>query len=266
AVPAVPGMSLDAVPAVPGMSLDAVPARARATAASLVQKSGLATAPGAGAGALAELVERRAADLVDYQSATLASAYVDFVDAASAREREVMGDRTELAEAVARHLYKLTAYKDEYEVARLHLRPGARDAVRDAVGDYAGYRVLLHPPVLRALGLKRKISLGPFQQPALGLLKAMRRLRGTPLDLFGHARVRRIERELIVEYRRIMEAELDGLTPERYERALKLASLPDVIRGYEDVKLANVEQFHQQARAILSPDTRPVALTTKPAG
>ena len=258
--------SPDQAAAVPGMGLDAVPAGSRAKARSLMQESGLISAPGAGAAALAELVEQRAADLVDYQSTALASAYVDFVDAASAREREVMGDRTDLAEAVARYLYKLTAYKDEYEVARLHLRPGVRDAVHDAVGDFTGYRILLHPPVLRALGLKRKISLGPFQQPALGLLKAMRRLRGTPLDLFGYAKVRRIERELITEYRTLMETELDALTPERYERAVKLAQLPDVIRGYEDVKLAGVERFHEEMRAIRSPGARPVALTSKPTG
>ena len=256
--------SLETAAAAPGLGLDSAPAKAKAAARALVQKSGLATAPGTEA--LAELVERRAADLVDYQSAALASEYVDFVDAASAREREVMGDRTELAEAVARYLYKLTAYKDEYEVARLHLRPGAADAIRDAVGDFAGYRILLHPPVLRALGLKRKISLGPFQRPALALLKALRRLRGTPFDLFGYANLRRVERELIAEYRILMEAELDSLTPATYGRASKLAQLPDVIRGYEDVKLAGVEQFREQVRAIRSPDARPVALTAKPAG
>ena len=185
------------------------------------------------------------------------------MDAVSAREREVMGDRTELSEAVARYLYKLTAYKDEYEVARLHLRPGVADAMRDAVGDFAGYRILLHPPALRALGLKRKISLGPFQGPALVVLKALRRLRGTPFDLFGYAKVRRVERELIAEYRTLMEAELDSLTPATYGRATKLAQLPDVIRGYEHVKLAGVEQFRQQVRAIHSPDARPVALTVK---
>ena len=252
--------------AAPGPGLDSVPARAEATARSLVQNSGLAAIPTDGGAALVEAVERRAADLVDYQSAALASEYVDFVDAASAREREVMGDRTELAEAVARYLYKLTAYKDEYEVARLHLRPGVADAMRDAVGDFAGYRILLHPPMLRALGLKRKISMGPFQRPALVVLKALRRLRGTPFDLFGYARMRRVERELIAEYRTLMEAELDSLTPATYERATKLAQLPDVIRGYEDVKLAGVERFRQEVRAIRSPDARPVALTAKPAG
>ncbi|MYI14382.1 MAG: hypothetical protein F4108_01420 [Acidimicrobiaceae bacterium] len=253
-------------PAAPGLGLNAGGARAKAAARSLVESSGLAASTTEAGAALAETVERRAADLVDYQSRELASAYVDFVDAASAREREVMGDRTELADSVARYLYKLTAYKDEYEVARLHLRPGMADAVRDAVGDFAGYRILLHPPALRALGLKRKISLGPFQRPALAVLKGLRRLRGTPFDVFGYAGVRRTERELIAEYRSLMEAELDTLTPDTYDRALKLAQLPDIIRGYEDVKLANVERFREQVRAIRSPGTRPVALTAKPAG
>ena len=250
----------------PSLGLDSVPARAKAAARVLVENSGLAASTTEAGAALAETVERRAADLVDYQSRELASAYVDFVDAASAREREVIGDRTELADAVARYLYKLTAYKDEYEVARLHLRPGMADAMRDAVGDFAGYRILLHPPVLRALGLKRKISLGPFQRPTLAVLKGLRRLRDTPFDMFGYAGVRRTERELIAEYRSLMEAELDALTPDTYDRALKLAQLPDVIRGYEDVKLANVERFREQVRAIRSPGTRPVALTAKPAG
>ena len=205
--------SPEAPEAAPGLGLDSVPARAKATAVALVQESGLAQVPGPAGAALAELVERRAADLVDYQSAALASRYVDFVDAASAREREVMGDRTELAEAVARYLYKLTAYKDEYEVARLYGRPGLDDALRNAVGDYSRYRILLHPPALRALGLKGKISLGPFQRPAFAVLKAMRRLRGTPFDLFGYAKVRGLERQLIEEYRTLMVAELDGLTP-----------------------------------------------------
>ena len=261
-----PAATAETAAAAPGLGLDSVPARAKAIARSLVQNSGLAAIPTDGGAAMVETVQRRAADLVDYQSRELASQYVDFVDAASAREREVMGDRTELAEAVARYLYKLTAYKDEYEVARLHLRPGVAEAMRDAVGDFAGYRILLHPPVLRALGLKRKISMGPFQRPALAVLKALRRLRGTPFDLFGYARVRRVERELITEYRTLMEAELDSLTRATYERAVKLAQLPDVIRGYEEVKLAGVQRFREQVRAIRSPDASPVALTAKPAG
>ena len=252
--------------AAPGPGLDSVPETARARARTLLQRSGLAAAPGTRAAALAEMVERRAADLVDYQSAALAAEYVDFVDAAAAREREVMGDQSELAEAVARYLYKLTAYKDEYEVARLHLRPGLREAMREAVGDVAGYRILLQPPVLRALGMKRKIRLGPLTRPVLRLLKAMRGLRGTPFDLFGRTAMRRLERELIAEYRTLMEAELDSLTPGTCERALRLARLPEVIRGYEDVKLAGVERFRSEVRAVLSPDAQPVALTARPAG
>ena len=249
-----------------GLGLDAVPPKARNRGHTLVQRSGLTEASGAEADALVDLVQRRAADLVDYQSVALAEVYVDFVDAAAAREREVMGDRTELASAAAQYLYKLMAYKDEYEVARLHLRPGLREAMSEAVGDAARYRILLHPPVLRAMGMKRKIGLGPFQRPALGLLKAMRRLRGTPFDLFGRTSMRRLERELISEYQTMMDEELDSLSPASYERALKLAALPDMIRGYEDVKLANVERYREQMRAVRSPDAQPVALTTKPVG
>ena len=145
-------------------------------------------------------------------------------------------------------------------------RDGVLARMREAMGDVAGYRILLHPPALRALGLKRKIGLGPFQRPVLELLKAMRRLRGTPLDLFGYASVRRLERELISEYRALMEAEFDSLTPDTYERARQLAALPDVIRGYEDVKRANVERFREQVRTVRSPDAQPVALTIKPTG
>ena len=247
-----------------GMGLDSVTERAKAAARSLVQNSGLAGLDEQRGAALIETVQRRAADLVDYQSRALASQYVDFVDATAAREREVMGDRTELAEAVARYLYKLIAYKDEYEVARLHLRPGLADALRDAVGDVAGYRILLHPPALRALGMKRKISLGPFQRPALATLKALRRLRGTPFDVFGYAGVRRTERELIAEYRTLIETELDSLTPSTYDRAVRLARLPEVIRGYEEVKLAGVRAFREQVQAIRNPDGQAVALTAKP--
>jgi indolepyruvate ferredoxin oxidoreductase len=78
----------------------------------------------------------------------------------------------------------------------------------------------------------------------------MRRLRGTPLDLFGLARVRRIERALVAEYRAMVEGTLRDLSPDRHERALRIARLPDLVRGYEDVKLRNVQRFHDEARAL----------------
>ena len=93
------------------------------------------------------------------------------------------------------------AYKDEYEVARLHLDAAERAELRGEFGDDARSRSYLHPPLLRALGMKRKLQLGRWFVPVVPRAAArMRRLRGTALDPFGHARVRRLERELIGEY------------------------------------------------------------------
>jgi indolepyruvate ferredoxin oxidoreductase len=78
----------------------------------------------------------------------------------------------------------------------------------------------------------------------------MRRLRGTVLDPFGYARVRRVERELVDEYGAMVERALHGLGPESHERAVRIASLPDIVRGYEDVKLRNVRRFRDEARAL----------------
>ncbi len=233
--------------------------RASVEARALIGRSSLV-------GAVAGLVERRAADLVDYQSRALAARYVEFLGRVAEREQWVMGrDAADLTETVAFYLYKLMAYKDEYEVARLHLRPEVGEAVRTAFGDSARYRLLLHPPLLRALGLKRKLRFGPRWRPLLRLLRAGRKLRGTWLDPFGATAMRRLERALVDEYRAIVEAELDGLTPASYDRAIRLAGTPDLIRGYEEIKLAGVERFRDEVRAIRDPAAVPVELGPKPA-
>jgi indolepyruvate ferredoxin oxidoreductase len=144
------------------------------------------------------------------------------------------------------------AYKDEYEVARLHLDPAVQRQLRAQFGDGARVAWHLHPPILRALGLGRKIRLGAWFAPAFRALRAMRRLRGTPLDLFGHARVRRVERALIGEYQRMLEAVLARLGPETHDTAVAIAELPDQIRGYEGVKLRSVTAFREKAGALLS--------------
>jgi len=152
----------------------------------------------------------------------------------------------ELTRAVAQYLYKLTAYKDEYEVARLSLDPALNEAVRAQFGDGARYAYRLHPPVLRALGLKHKVSLGPWFRPAFATLVAMRRLRGTPLDPFGYTEVRRTERALITEYREVIDQLLAGLTEGNHALAAEIAALPDMIRGYEHIKLATVRAYHEK--------------------
>jgi indolepyruvate ferredoxin oxidoreductase len=147
------------------------------------------------------------------------------------------------------------AYKDEYEVARLHLDTVERARITAEFGEGAKIWFNLHPPLLRALGLKRKLKLGRWFLPAFRLLRAMRRLRGTPFDVFGWAKVRRVERRLPDEYRELVRA---ALTLDR-KTALELAELPDVIRGYEDIKLANVERFRERAAERLAGSTQRVA-------
>ena len=210
----------------------------------------LIDAVGAARGSVLEdLVTTRISDLVDYQSLAYARSYAEFV----ARVREAEQHRvvgTGLAEAVARYLYKLMAYKDEYEVARLSLDPQTEAAVRAEFGPGARISYRLHPPVLRALGMKNKLSLGPWFRPVFTVLQTLRFLRGTPVDPFGFARVRRTERKLIGEYRTMIEALLATLSEESHARCIELASLPDMVRGYEDIKLANVAKYRARVAEL----------------
>jgi indolepyruvate ferredoxin oxidoreductase len=142
------------------------------------------------------------------------------------------------------------AYKDEYEVARLHLKA---DLPRTLAEEFPGgvkVQYNLHPPLLRALGLTRKLKLGAWFDGAFRTLRGMKKLRGTALDPFGRAQVRRVEWALPGEYRAMIERLLDGLSPDTYERAVKAARLPDMIRGYEDIKLRNVEAYRAEVTAL----------------
>jgi len=200
---------------------------------------------------LAAVLGRRVRELTAFQNAACAADYQSFVERVRDREAAVTGDTT-LARTVAQHLYKLTAYKDEYEVARLSLDPALGEQVRAQFGDGARVSYRLHPPVLRALGLRHKVSLGPWFRPAFATLVSMRRLRGTRLDPFGHTEVRQTERALIAEYREVVGTLLAGLTEANHDLAVKIAALPDLIRGYEDIKLATVRAYHEQLAELLA--------------
>ena len=193
-------------------------------------------------GELRRLLELRVPELVAYQDRAYAERYVDFVGGI---------DDPELASAVARNLFKLMAYKDEYEVARLHLDTAERARVRREFGEDVKIAFNLHPPLLRALGLKRKLKFGGWFVPAFRLMRAMRRLRGRWIDPFGHTEVRRVERELIGEYESLVEEGLERLGGENRDRVLKLLELPDVVRGYEEIKLRNVALFRKRAQTLL---------------
>jgi indolepyruvate ferredoxin oxidoreductase len=196
-------------------------------------------------GELGRLLDIRIPELVAYQDEAYAERYVRFVEQVRSVEQQRVPGSTELAEAVARNLFKLMAYKDEYEVARLCLDPALDAGVRDRFGPGSRISYRLHPPVLRAMGMQRKISLGPWAKPALRTLHTMRRLRGTRFDLFGRAEVRRVERALIEEYRDAIEVALAALDRETHASAVALARLPDGVRGYEEIKLRNVASFRE---------------------
>ncbi|HZJ71903.1 MAG TPA: DUF6537 domain-containing protein, partial [Planctomycetota bacterium] len=144
------------------------------------------------------------------------------------------------------------AYKDEYEVARLHLKPWVRDGALRLFSAPERVTYHFHPPLLRALGMQRKLALGAWFTPVLGLLRAGRRLRGTPLDPFGHARVRREERALVGWYQTLLDGALARLTPASAPLVAEIAALPDLIRGYEDIKLRGVAAARAQAESLLA--------------
>jgi indolepyruvate ferredoxin oxidoreductase len=224
-------------------ALDALTVRAPEREPGVTERETAATVGTPADSELARVVLGRVTDLVDYQSATYARQYAAFVAAVAAAEQRTVPGSTALSEAVARNLYKLMAYKDEYEVARLSLDPDVGAAVAAEFGPGARVSYLLHPPVLRALGIRRKITLGPWFRPAFRALRAARRLRGTPFDPFGRARVRRIERELITEYRATVAAMLPHLSPDTLPRCVDIASAPDEVRGYEGIKLASLVRY-----------------------
>jgi indolepyruvate ferredoxin oxidoreductase len=194
--------------------------------------------------ALSEVVARRADDLIGWGGLRVARRYAETVARIYELERARVPGSTAFAATVARGLHKLTAYKDEYEVARLHLEWLATVPAGSKV------KFQLHPPVLRALGRKRKIGFGRWFVPMLALLRRARVLRGTPLDLFGLARVRRVERALPGEYMQLVSFAGERLSPETIELAVEAAALPELIRGYEQIKLDGVERFRASAREL----------------
>jgi indolepyruvate ferredoxin oxidoreductase len=198
--------------------------------------------------------EHRARELREYQSAAYADRYSQFVRKVAAREPA-------LEEPVARYLYKLMAYKDEYEVARLLTKPAFEHQIGEMWQQVESIGYNLHPPILRALGWKKKLHFGQWFGGPLRMLAKLKSLRGTPLDLFGYARVRREERELIVWYCKAIEQVLIKLTPENLPTAIEIASLPDQIRGYEKIKSDSVAEVKAQAADKLAQMSRiPVAI------
>ncbi len=187
-----------------------------------------------------------AGELVQWGDESTATAWFDFLDRVHRAEKQVDPAGTRLVTAVADGLFKLTAYKDEYEVARLMLDEAATTEARHVAGEGGKVSWKLHPPMLRALGMKNKITVGPWATPAIRALARGKRLRGTARDPFGRARVRRIERQLPGEYTEALEAALAKLDRVNIDTVVELARSAEMVRGYEDIKLANVERFRRR--------------------
>jgi indolepyruvate ferredoxin oxidoreductase len=186
---------------------------------------------------LQELVDRRVEFLTGYQDAAYAEQYRAYVEKVRAAEAPL--GSTKLAEAVARYLFKLMAYKDEYEVARLHTDPAF---TRKIGAMFEGDVKLVHhlaPPALARRNDKGELvkrPFGPWMRSAFGVLAKLKGLRGTALDPFGRSDERRTERALIGEYRASIDELLGGLTADRLPLALEVARIPEDIRGYGHVK------------------------------
>jgi indolepyruvate ferredoxin oxidoreductase len=201
-----------------------------------------------------DVVDRRSAFLTAYHNRSYAERYRAFVRVVSAKAEGVAGGEA-FARAVAKNLFKLMAYKDEYEVARLHTDGKFRTKI--AAEFAGGYRVKFHmaPPVFnRGLddeGRPRKTEFGPWMYQVLSILRRFKFLRGTAFDPFGRSEERRLERRLIEEYRVRIADVAHRLRPANLRAAIAIASLPQDIRGYGPVKLASIKEADARLASLM---------------
>ena len=202
---------------------------------------------------LDEMVARRVEFLTGYQDAAYAAQYQAFVDRVRQAESN-LGAGTALAEAVARYLFKLMAYKDEYEVARLHTDPAFTQKIADMFeGDYRLVHHLAPPLTARRndKGELVKQPYGPWMRRAFVLLAKMKGLRGGALDLFGRSEERRTERALIQQYRDCIEELLKTLDAGNLAMAAEIARIPEDIRGYGHVKERHLKAARTKWDALM---------------
>ena len=203
-----------------------------------------------------ELVQRRVEFLTAYQSPRYAARYRGLVEKVKAAEAAKAPGACGLPEAVARYLFKLMAYKDEYEVARLYTDGNFLKQVASTFdGKDLRFEFHLAPPLLAkpdpTTGVPRKMSFGPWMMWAFGVLAKLRFLRGTPLDVFGYSQERRTERKLIADYEAMLREVMDKLTSANHPLAVALAAIPEKIRGYGHVKARHLTAAKADEAALL---------------
>ena len=200
-----------------------------------------------------EVIRRRETFLTDYQDAAYASRYRRLVERVRSAESPL--GSTRLGEAVARNYFKLLAYKDEYEVARLYGDPEFWKKLESTFeGDFSVHfhlaaPLLAHPDPNTGRIAKRRF--GPGMRRVFGVLARLKGLRGTRWDVFGRTEERRAERALIVQYEQDVEELIGHLAYDRMDLAVRIASLPESIRGYGHVKLAAIDKAARKREALL---------------
>lgn len=226
----------------------------------------LAMEPRAFAKTTDELLADRMPRLAGYQNEAYAQRYKTLVEKARAAEQQKAKGMTGFAEAVARYAYKLMAYKDEYEVARLYTDGSFLKKLNAQFeGDFT-LSFHLAPPLLNPpdpeTGVAKKSEFGPWMLRAFGLLAKFKGLRGTRLDIFGYSHERKTERQLIADYFALVEELCAKLTPENHALAVQLARIPEDIRGYGHVKVKHLADAKAKEARLLASFRNPAALAT----
>ena len=206
---------------------------------------------------LDKAVERRSAFLADYQDAALAERFTDLVGAARAAEENVSGNTEgKFARAVTKAWFKTLAYKDEYEVARLHTQTGFVDSLREQYGKSSKIRFHLAPPMLNsgtdARGRPRKKEFGAWVIPLFRVLAKMRSLRGTAFDVFGYTAERRMERQLIEEFEANVKQLVENLAGDNLDAATDIVEQYLEIRGYGPVKEQAAERIRPKVESMMA--------------
>lgn len=204
--------------------------------------------------------------LTAYQNASYAKRYRDIVARIATAESEKAPGSKGLKDAVISNLFKLMAYKDEYEVARLYTAPEFRQKLeRQFDGDYS-LKVHLAPPMLSSIdpntGLPRKREFGPWIFKAFSILAKLKSLRGTAFDVFGYTQERKTERKLIEDYAALLDEIAGSLAPENHGMAVQLARIPEQIRGFGHIKEKNIKRAKDNEAQLLASFRNPSKLAS----
>ena len=210
---------------------------------------------------LKHILEFRVQELIDYQNLAYAKEYINFVNTIYGKEKELRSS-SDLTQNVAKYLFKLMAIKDEYEVARLSLKAELDSAISKEFGKSAKISYMLHPPFLKAMqnipilnllpGVKSKLALGSWFKIFYVILRNMKFIRGTAFDFMAWFTpdVRKADKKALNHYKATIIENIDKIGNGEYQSLKDFSVLPDIIRGYEEVRLETMKEYYQKSDNI----------------